>query len=51
MFNQFLEDQAPLLKFTGFIAALGALFLNLPKPDAQGAQQALANIPASRLGG
>src|SRR5882762_9904527 len=44
MFEQFWKEQNTLLKFTGFIAALGALFLNISSPQDQNAKLALANI-------
>ncbi len=44
MFERFWKEQNTLLKFTGFIAAVGALFLNISPPQDQNAKLALANL-------
>jgi len=44
MFNLFWQKEKILIGFTGLVATLGALFLNIPVPAVEDARLALANI-------
>lgn len=44
MFDKFWKKEKTLITFSGLIATLGALFLNIPTPQIDDAKLALANI-------
>lgn len=49
MFKEFWDKNPTLIKFTGFIIALNALFLNISIPQNQNAKWGLANIQVFSL--